>query len=1752
MSEENVNQPEQPEEIPQEEASETVNGDDAPPPPRRYFTRRNFFISFAAMTALVGAVLLIGFLAFRFGYLDNYIKTQFITKMDEIGITFSADVFRTTLSPMSLELGNAVFRDKVTGEPLFRIDSAKIGLTATNLYAWQLSRDFRVDSTDIDGAEVWIRFDEEGRSNFSNLDFIDEEAGYVNFNYTSARFSLKNGLVHFGDVQRAISAEAKNVAFTIEPENIAVSDELRRYVFDLTSTNSIVVYNNNPVEPVNVHLRGIAYREGAEITELRLTSPVATSNLNGRIEGWDPLRYNFNIESSVDLMQAATIFPNGVALRGTGNFRGTVSGEGEKYRIEGEIDSESLAADNIMLRALRVNATIEGEDSLYNASGRAIAEMLTFEDFRIDYPQLVGNVRGSGTNFRWVGELQAAAARTPAGTLSNLFIRDAVAEYEDKRLNANFGVVTARRFLSDDADIEGLTARNVRLSNFNDATDINLPNLQANSVKVEGAEMRGVSAGNIQIQNRGNLTTVGAGNLRADNIRTQDAQMSGVTANNIRLRSQGAQTNIEANNLRADNLQTRDARLRNLNADGINLSTRDGATDIRANNLQAAQVDASGARIGNLNASNVDARIRGNQTDVVAQNLRVARVETDAAILGSLNVAGVRLTIRNGRIEGRSNDINAGTVTLTRAAVPEGGTLENVQLGRPVFVLEPSGRYRASMDLSIGGGVLGSVRLGAARASVVATSDQIALNNLSADVMDGSLSGDAVIAMSNRNQSRVDAEFTNLDLGRLLALQGGRVIPVAGQTTGRVNLTFPGTNVRSASGTLTADFVASAGTEERGLVPINGNLALRATNGLFDIETANLNTERSALTATGRFDLEENNSNLNLALNSSDAGEIERLIRVLNISPELEEQLNTNQVTLAGNLRFEGNLTGNLENPTIDGRASLDSIAMRGRELGALTTDILVSPAEITLRNGRLQERDGGSLAFNINVPRVGENNISVQATLDRVNTGNLLAALPIGGYLPEGLRDFQGDTSGTINLTGLPDGINGEINLSSGGATVAGQRVDGFDARVTIQNSLAVIERFDARLAGGTLQARGNYQTNTGIFNFDLEGRNLQLAQILPMISRDESLPNIAGTVNLTARATGNANDFSTFDVNFDGTGQNVAINGNTLGTVSIVGNTTNQILTANLTATLGDQPQIIAATLNFGDPNLPFRAETNFNQTELAPYIALLSPPENVEVTGRATGRVYLEGNLYAPGADGRPRFTTENLRGEARFTQFSLLIGDTPFVATDPLAIRFNNDAVVIDSAEFTGGGSSVVVSGTKALSERAVNNLSIDGKVNLRILDVISRDTFFAGLADVAVRLTGTNAEARLNGTASVANASFSTFVGTERITLNRINGKLLFTSDQAQIENLTAYLGGGRITASGGALLRNLELQRLRVDLRGQNVTTPLSDGFVATADIEIGITSDRQPNNTYDTLIAGRIDARRAVYTRNIDLADIIGSRREGSLGAGTGGSESIFGSPRLNIAIEGRDALIIRNNIADVTASASLRIAGDLEDPLILGRITANTGTVFFRNDRYDVQRAVLEFPPQNQGAPFINLQAETEIRGYQIVVNMLGDLSNPEALSAVVRSNPALPQADVISLITTGNLANTGTGIPTLAQSGINTAAEILTDALINDPLRRATDRLFGLNRFEIDPVISGQRLNPTARLTVGRQINRNLLVTYSTNLSEDQNQILALEYRVSNRLSLVAQYEQRSLSNVTRNNNNFSFEIRLRKRF
>src|SRR6185503_11224282 len=171
---------------------------------------------------------------------------------------------------------------------------------------------------------------------------------------------------------------------------------------------------------------------------------------------------------------------------------------------------------------------------------------------------------------------------------------------------------------------------------------------------------------------------------------------------------------------------------------------------------------------------------------------------------------------------------------------------------------------------------------------------------------------------------------------------------------------------------------------------------LRANRGVFDIDRVDLQTTATKLTATGQFSF-NSDSNLQVALNSTDASELQSVLISSGLLPDLEEQMRTYGLELAGELAFNGSLRGKLSAPDIDGRISLSTLLVNGTDLGALSASLKMTDAEMQIADGRLEEKDGGGMQFTLNAPRTGKDNITFDATLDRANGGNLLAALPLG-----------------------------------------------------------------------------------------------------------------------------------------------------------------------------------------------------------------------------------------------------------------------------------------------------------------------------------------------------------------------------------------------------------------------------------------------------------------------------------------------------------------------------------------------------------------------------------------------------------------------------------------------------------------------------------------------------------------------------------------------------------------------------------
>jgi translocation and assembly module TamB len=198
--------------------------------------------------------------------------------------------------------------------------------------------------------------------------------------------------------------------------------------------------------------------------------------------------------------------------------------------------------------------------------------------------------------------------------------------------------------------------------------------------------------------------------------------------------------------------------------------------------------------------------------------------------------------------------------------------------------------------------------------------------------------------------------------------------------------------------------------------------------------------------------------------------------------------------------------------------------------------------------------------------------------------------------------------------------------------------------------------------------------------------------------------------------------------------------------------------------------------------------------------------------------------------------------------------------------------------------------------------------------------------------------------------------------------------------------------------------------------------------------------------------------------------------------------------------------------------------------------------GTLEFRNGRYELTRALITIPGRRGADPTIDFQTEADIRGYHITIGFNGPVAK---LQTTVRSEPELPEADIVSLILTGTVSGDRSTIAASSQSGLGLAQSILS-ASLSEQLERGTQRLFGLSRFSIDPLLVGRSNDPTARITVGQRITKDLTVTYSQNLTSGPSgieRVVLVEYRISNRLSVVGFRNERD---------EIGFDVRLRKKF
>lgn len=201
-----------------------------------------------------------------------------------------------------------------------------------------------------------------------------------------------------------------------------------------------------------------------------------------------------------------------------------------------------------------------------------------------------------------------------------------------------------------------------------------------------------------------------------------------------------------------------------------------------------------------------------------------------------------------------------------------------------------------------------------------------------------------------------------------------------------------------------------------------------------------------------------------------------------------------------------------------------------------------------------------------------------------------------------------------------------------------------------------------------------------------------------------------------------------------------------------------------------------------------------------------------------------------------------------------------------------------------------------------------------------------------------------------------------------------------------------------------------------------------------------------------------------------------------------------------------------------DIELEADLNVRGGPARPILLGRVSVNRGEILFFGNRYTITQGDIRFLNPARIEPVIAIDLETRVRGYTVMLNFTGSLDRP---NLTYRSDPPLQSPEIIALLAVGRApssvrSGSVTQSSTATSQGlIDTSAGTVLGQALAAPVSGRLQRFFGVSRIKIDPQLTGLENTPETRITVEQQLSREITLTYVTNLSRTQQQIVRIEW-------------------------------------
>ncbi len=978
------------------------------------------------------------------------------------------------------------------------------------------------------------------------------------------------------------------------------------------------------------------------------------------------------------------------------------------------------------------------------------------------------------------------------------------------------------------------------------------------------------------------------------------------------------------------------------------------------------------------------------------------------------------------------------------------------------------------------------------------------------------------VAAASLQRGTVRLQLAGFPLAPVLVVLSTPKLPLdrlsfAGNASGSVDLAWTG-SIRDAE--TRVKFELSPPTRPApDEIPVSGRIdgVYHGSRDELELSAFRWTTPGSEIQASGNLSA---NSALRFSLTTHNVREWRPLLEAAYGSSQLPVAVH-GFATLAGNAsgRLSAiSLNGNLE--VYDFETTLPATRRTPAQTihwDALTTALQYSNNNVAARNGSLIH--GRAVAhFDLSSALAAgqlQANSPFTLHLDLLN-GDVAEFAHLAGVD----RPLAGNLGLTMNLSGTRASPHGDGHFEVRDGMAYGVAVPSAKGDLRLANDELQFNNLEARAYDALLSGNGSISSVSDEFHLNLAGRNINLNHFPRLQSTRFTMDGIA---DFSARVSGTP-DLPSLEAHLRL--KDLAFDQQRAGDFYVDAVTSGRQLDIKAHSDFDKSGLNVAGTVGM-QKDFPADLKLDFHDLDV---VALLS----IYLPGKITARSPMDGTMQLRGPLRLPR----ELKASAEISSFALEVERVPVHNVEPVRFEVVDQAMIIESFHLAGSGTDFTAHGRAHLAGAQEMDFGLDGTVNMTLLQSLNPKLLARGAVALSVNATGSLQEPVLQGRIDVKNTylSHNDFPSG----LSDLNGVLVFDRNRIQIQDLRGTTGGGTIALSG-SVSYDRGVAQLDVGATAQGVRLRYPPGVSSTANANLRLTG-----TSNSAVLSGDVVVTKLAVTPGFDFGAYLERSRQAITFTQT---DSLANRLRLDVHVTTTPELQMQTAVARLSGDADLRLRGTADRPVVLGRVEVLEGEISFNGNKYQLERGDVTFANPAKTQPVIDLQATTRVRDYDITVRFRGDATAPNGLKISWQSEPQLPEQDVIALLALGRTQEEAAYAQQAGGSSAlgGQATNLLINEALNTSVSSRIQRLFGVSRIKIDP----QGLNSETgvyrgaqgpQVTVEQQVVSNLTVTYSTNVSVSNQQIIQGEYNITRNISIIALRDQNGV---------VSFDLKIRRR-